>query len=219
MVAVWNAGVELANWKQCEAVALATCNLEGWEPGRWSMGKKFIILFHFYTNGTEYFALPLVDFCAVVLLLVLWGKLKPGTQFDGRVKFFFTFLSPFIWHNPKKNCIKKPTHDWKTSHRFFILPYLLYLFSQFFGNLVDWASFRTPTHFTLNREDAEALALILHQLPSAPQASRQTGGLYKTPGVKYIIEMLTIAYHFSWDLVGDGEEMWAALSLQYLMLY
>lgn len=70
----------------------------------------------------------------------------------------------------------------------------VYIFSQVLATLLLlWASFRTPTHSTLNGGYAHPLALIPYQLPSAPmgrQADRQTGGLYKAPGVKYIIEKL-----------------------------
>lgn len=183
MVAVWSAGVELANWKQCEAVALATCNLEGWEPGRRSAGKKFIILFHFHTDVAEYFALPYqrrsVWCCCCLRCEETWnlGAMMQVTRTSlwwPRQKRVFITLHAIQYqsHLHHKHAGGNPAVFFLT------LPYKVYMFSQFWATLLlRWALLKTPTHFTLNRGDAQALTLIPHQLLSAPtgrQADRRT---------------------------------------------
>lgn len=193
MAAVWNTGVELANWKQCEAVALATCNLEGWEPGRWSAGKKFIISFHFYTDVAEYFfgsliggGLRVVAAARVVRKPKTWGQWCKwqGLHFDGHVQNVFS--SPLMRYNTKVICIINMRVGTQPLFFWFYPPMSMFSVVAPLGFVRDTYTFHTKQRrCTGSGSDPLPTSVCSHG-----QAGRQTGGLYKAPGVKYIIEKL-----------------------------
>lgn len=123
-------------------------------------------------HGVIFFSPSYAEVCAVLLLPVLWGNLMMQMtrtsrwwSRQNRVLISLQYQITRIMNTPVE-----------TQPLFLDSAIRVYMLIQFLATLpLLSASFRTPTHFTRNRGDAQALALIPYQLLSAPtgRAGRQ----------------------------------------------